>query len=116
MKTIALVGGVPALFERPEARIISPVTAAGSTRGTAAVAPDVCASEMIYVVSGSGGVLVPGNTQVGDKLFFSVDSPSTPMTVYLPSGETFQQQGTDSIGAFALGMIKISASEWVATG
>lgn len=73
-KTVAIVSGAPALFERPDVRMIVPATAAGSNRGSAALMPDVCASEMLYAVSGSGGVLMPGNTQVGDRLYFSIDS------------------------------------------
>ena len=115
-KTVAIVSGAPALFERPDVRMIVPATAAGSNRGSAALMSDVCASEMLYVVSGSGGALMPGNTQVGDRLYFSIDSPSTPMTVYLPSGETLQQQGTDSLTLFAGGFVKISPTEWIAVG
>lgn len=116
METVALVSGAPTLFERSGVRMIVPATAAGSNRGSATVLPDVSSADTIYSVSGAGGVLIPGNTQVGDRLYFSIDSPSTPMTIYLPSGETLQQQGTDSLTTFAGGFVKISATEWIAVG
>lgn len=114
-KTVSIVSGIATEFERSDTAIINSVASAGSNRATAFQLPDIVSIETIFLVSGSGGVLMPTDTQIGDRVVFIADSAlaGTLITIYLQTGETIiQTSGADHVQLAYNGLRKVSSLEW----